>query len=408
MASVSLILPLAPGSLLAAETIEKYRRSLEDRGHTVEVLGVADPSWPALPLVAGSWWRSFAAEEPGLASASVAGLLRAKGDILVVLDHDRGYSLEDLARVIEPIVRHEADLAIASRNLARGSGAADRPRRVAAWAGLAARRVIGSTDPFSGLVALTRDQLRSAVLLPLGSNFALELLARGGGRRHDVAVGRAPRAIRQRIQIDDLRHVKRLLDHKFGHFSHLIQFCAVGASGMVVDLSAYALFQWLLSRTSLAAMTAPLIGGSLALAVAGGMAIALALIWNFSLNRRLTFSYARRGSLIRQFLGYVLSNALGVGLSFSLRLILPRQVSFFNRHRLAAALVGIVAATGISFTMARWFVFARRPGTPGESESLHESHLGDPALATTVEMVGAGAETAHPSWSSPVSSLESS
>ena len=40
-----------------------------------------------------------------------------------------------------------------------------------------------------------------------------------------------------------------------------------------------------------------------------------------------------------------------------MRLYLPSRIDFFARHRLAAAVVGIVAATGISFTMARWLVF---------------------------------------------------
>ncbi|AGA29312.1 GtrA family protein [Singulisphaera acidiphila] len=390
MASVSLILPLAPGSLLTAEAIEKFRKCLEGAGHTVDVLGIADPRSPHLPLVAGSWWRSLVASEPGLASASVAGLRRAKGDVLVVLDHDRGYTLEDLTGVIEPIERHDADLVVASRNASRGSEV--RPGRVAAWAGLAARRVLGSTDPFSGLLAITRDLARSAELEPLGSCFTLELLARAGGQRQDLAVGRGRGTTRRRVQIDDIRHLKRLGDHKFGNISRLIQFCVVGASGMVVDLSCYALFQWLFSRTNLAAMTAPVVGGSLALAMAGACSIALALIWNFSLNRRLTFSYARHGSLFHQFFGYVLSNALGVALSFSLRLILPRQFSFFNRHRLAAALVGIVAATGISFTMARWFVFGRRSVSPVElqPQDEDEENLGETTLA-----VAEGAEPAH-------------
>lgn len=358
MASLSLILPLAPGSSLTAEAIDGFRRFLQDAGHTVNVIGVADPRSPRLPLVAGSWWRSLVAPEPGLASAAVAGLRRAKGDILVVLDHERSYSLTDLTTVLGPIERQEADLVVASRNALREPEV--RPGRMVLWSGVAARHLIGSTDPFSGLVALTRDLVQAAELEPLGSCFTLELLARAGGHRRDVAVSRGPCLLRRRVQLDDLRYLKRLGDHKFGNFSRLLQFCVVGASGMVVDLTCYALFQWLFSRTSLAVRTAPVVGGSLALAVAGAFSIALALIWNFSLNRRLTFSYARRGSLLHQFLGYVLSNALGVALSFSLRLILPRQFSFFDRHRLAAALVGIVAATGISFTMARWLVFGRR------------------------------------------------
>ena len=158
----------------------------------------------------------------------------------------------------------------------------------------------------------------------------------------------------------DLRPLKHVLDGRFGNFSRLIQFCVVGASGMVVDLTFYALFQWLLSFTWLASLKSDL-GFSWQLAIAAAFSISIALLWNFTLNRRLTFNDAMKGSWLRQFLTYALSNALAIALNFSLRLYLPTQVAFFARHRLAAAVVGIVAATGISFSMSRWIVFSRRP-----------------------------------------------
>ena len=104
-----------------------------------------------------------------------------------------------------------------------------------------------------------------------------------------------------------------------------------------------------------------LFGCSWHLAVAAAMSFAIALVWNFTLNRRLTFNDARKGALFRQFFTYVLSNALAIALSFSVRLYLPAHFGFFARHRLAAAVVGIVAATGVSFSMSRWLVFAKRP-----------------------------------------------
>jgi dolichol-phosphate mannosyltransferase len=103
------------------------------------------------------------------------------------------------------------------------------------------------------------------------------------------------------------------------------------------------------------------LGSSWHMAVAAGMSIAIALVWNFALNRRLTFNDAQRGNVLRQFFTYALYNALAIILSFSVRLLLPAHVGFFARHRLVAAVVGIVAATGVSFSMARWLVFARRP-----------------------------------------------
>ena len=165
-----------------------------------------------------------------------------------------------------------------------------------------------------------------------------------------------------------MRHFKRLADHRYGNASRLIQYCVVGASGMVVDLACYFGFQRLFAATSLAAVFVPPTRVTASLAAARASAIAVALCWNFALNRRMTFSYARKGSLPRQFAAYAASNLLGVVVSLALSLGLPNWSTFFADHKLAAAVVGIVAATGISFSMSRWVVFRRRPGDePGAS-----------------------------------------
>jgi dolichol-phosphate mannosyltransferase len=297
------------------------------------------------------------ADRAGLAAATVAGLREARGDVLVVLDLERGYAPEGMMRLVEPLLQGRAELAVATP---RGNpGLWSGP---CAWSGSLARGLLGTSDPSSGLVALTAKAARgvNGLHTPIGSRFTLDLIARTNGKRVDVPVGRSASNGRIRLELNDLRHLKRLADHRFGNASRLFQFCAVGASGMVIDLSCYALFQWVFSKTALTRVTAPFTGGSADLAAAGALAIALALVWNFSLNRRLTFNDARGGSLPRQFVTYVLGNALGIALSYTLRMVLPVRVAFFSRHRLAAALVGIVAATGISFSMSRWVVFNRR------------------------------------------------
>jgi dolichol-phosphate mannosyltransferase len=101
--------------------------------------------------------------------------------------------------------------------------------------------------------------------------------------------------------------------------------------------------------------------------VAGCLSIGAAMTWNFALNRRLTFNDTRHGSIVRQYLTYAVGNALGIAVSLTLRLYLPSRFEVFARHRLAAAVVGIVVATGISFSMSRWIVFRRKP-TPGGPE----------------------------------------
>ena len=274
-----------------------------------------------------------------------------------MIDALRQYWPADLPRLVEPLVEDRAEVAVADG-------------RLAGWRALAAlvlRPISGSADPFSGLVALTDTAFDRAEgnFKPVGRRFAFEILVRANRRRVDVVV-EAPRSVRfPALGLDDLRHIKRIADDRLGNVSRLLQFCFVGASGMVVDLSLYALFQWLFAMTNLARMTTPL-GAPLDLALAGALSVGTALCWNFTLNRYLTFSYAKGGSVVRQFLKYALSNGIGIALSFTLRLLLPMRVPFFSKHRLAAAVVGIVAATGISFSMARWLVFRPLPAEASE------------------------------------------
>jgi dolichol-phosphate mannosyltransferase len=355
MAHVSLILPIAPGVDRLDERIGEHRQALERAGHRIEVLAVADPRLAADLVGLEGAWNLLVAESPGLAVSAIAGLRQAEGDVLLILDLECGYWPEDLARVIAPIEQGVADLAIGCQGKT-------------GFLGRLGQALIGTSDPRSGLVALSRSCVEQAdeTLAPVGSRYAIELLLKTHKRSVDVPVRDAvpPSRRRRNVGLDDLRHFKRLADYRFGNASRLLQFCMVGASGMVVDLSSYALFQWLFSKTWLTRVPAPIGNESLALAASGAVAIALALTWNFSLNRRLTFNYARHGSIGRQFVTYVLSNAVGIALSFSLRIVLPGRFIFFHRHKLAAALVGIVAATGISFSLSRWVVFRRRPALP--------------------------------------------
>jgi len=369
MGRVCLILPAVSASDLPADRVARCRRGLEADGHSVHVVAVIDPGGhpPTDPEADDLRWHRSPC--PGLSSAVVTGLIQTEGmpelDYLIVLDLSQGYNPDDFGRLLEPLDNGEADLVVASRSSfedADGWGVSGRGRRLAAAGiGRIARPLLGVSDPCAGLLALTPVLARVVArsFKPVGSRFAIDLLSRSSAQRVEVPVRVVGRRLPAPLQFADLRNFKRLADDRYGNASRLIQFCAVGASGMIVDLTFYALLQLVLLQTRLAGQPAPVLGGTLDLAAAGAISISLALTWNFSLNRRLTFNDARDGSIPRQFLKYAVSNALGIALSLSLRLTLPAHVGFFQRHKLAAAVVGIVTATGISFSMARWLVFSQ-------------------------------------------------
>jgi dolichol-phosphate mannosyltransferase len=372
---VSLILPLIRGRTLSGQAIAEYRRILEEGKAfgSIEVVtvGVSDVGFEGSRSDGQGSDVSTHVETDGSdwSASARAGLAAATGDHLVVLDVDRHYPPESLHRVVGPVWAGGSELAVAVPT--HGHWRVGRWWEPRSGLGLVSRVFLGSSDVFSGLFAIRRSlwEQGGRTISASGSSLVLELLLRRPARAVDVPVPVDPQFRSPRLGVKHLRPLKHVLDGRYGNLSRLIQFCAVGASGMLVDLTFYAMFQWLLSFTWLVSRKSDL-GFSWHLAIAAAFSITIALLWNFTLNRHLTFNDAMKGSWLRQFLTYVLSNALAIALSFSVRLYLPTRVAFFGRHRLAAAVVGIVAATGISFSMSRWIVFSRRadPNRSGPSD----------------------------------------
>jgi dolichol-phosphate mannosyltransferase len=371
MTSVSLILPVAPGSRPQPHRVAELRRVLAralDPGSLELVIVSSDA---AHAPGADSYWtgarerfedlgRVVTAEERDWSSLARIGLRAATGDSLIVLDLDRQYSPESVFRVLEPVRTGACELAVAVPD----------PRR-SPWQwlrsklglGMVSRLFLGTSDAFAGLFAMRRavwERKRTSERLRRHS-VILELLAQRPTHCMDVRVDVGKGFREQGVGFRDVRPLKHLLDARFGNYSRLVQFCMVGASGMAVDLSCYAFLQWALSFTWLFTSNSGLFGVSWHVAAARAVAIAVALVWNFAFNRRLTFNDADKQAVFRQFCAYVVGNALAIAVSFLLSLYLPANVAFFARHKLAAAVVGIVAATAISFSMSRWVVFARRP-----------------------------------------------
>ena len=163
----------------------------------------------------------------------------------MVLDPSRSYPPAALVQVVERLRDSGVDLAIAvPRRQGGRSWWQALGRRCLGLAGLVS---LGTSDAFSGLMAVRRSALSETPTAhePRGSRLVLDLLAWPCGVHRDVAVETLPddRLSLGLPGLNDVRQLKRVLDHRFGTFSRLVQFCMVGASGMVVDLSFYALFQ---------------------------------------------------------------------------------------------------------------------------------------------------------------------
>lgn len=374
MESISLIIPVSGTDVPTEAEIASYRRVLQDEVHarSIEVIFAGDYQ-PDADAAVPSDVIFVPAAGAGRIAASRAGMAAASSELVVLLDPQRAYPPQAIVETISGLSCSDVDIAIAvpRRDPNRSWWDALTRRCLGAFGQI----TMGTSDMFSGLVAIRPGQLRATPTQhrASGSRLVLDLLAWPTTTHRDVPVATRPddRLKVRPFRFDDIRQLKRLLDHRFGTLSRLVQFCVVGASGMVVDLTLYALLQILFARFWSLPSGPSTAGFSWPLAVAGALAIFTAMVWNFALNRRLTFNDSRAGSIPRQFLTYALGNALGIAVSLSLRLFLPQYSGFFARHRLAAAVVGIIVATGISFSMSRWVVFIRKPAVARTTLSVN-------------------------------------
>lgn len=289
----------------------------------------------------------------GLSQAVLDGLRRSTREILVVMDADLSHPPEAIPQMLRAL-DEGADFVIGSR-WARG-GSTDDDWGPFRWlnskvATLLALPLAPVKDPMSGFFALRRGTFaRGAQLNPIGYKIGLELLVKCACKKPaEVPIHFADRRFGQsklslQEQLRYLQHLRRLYIFKYGTWSHLLQFLIVGASGVVVNLAA------------LTALLALRVGDKPAVA----LAIAVSMVWNFVLNRRFSFSYARGGSWLRQLGGFAAACSVGAVVQY----FTTMAVWEVFPYRQLAAVVGVAAGTALNFVGSRWLVFRRRAPAP--------------------------------------------
>jgi len=215
---------------------------------------------------------------------------------------------------------------------------------------LLARPFTSIKDPMSGFFAIPRDVFeRAESLNPIGYKIGLELIVKCSCKNiSEIPIHFANRKYGQSKlnlteQFNYMRHLKRLADFKWSEISLFFQFCLVGLTGVVIDLSAYTVFLYL----------------AVSLRLARALAIWIAMTWNFWLNRRLTFSYGRKEGLFGQYLRFAGSCGVGAVVSWSISVFLSQHVSIFKNQLYLAAIIGIVAGTLSNFLLSRYWVFKK-------------------------------------------------
>jgi dolichol-phosphate mannosyltransferase len=352
--AVSVIVPAYHEAENLPLLIERVERVRAEHGLALELLIMDDDSRDGteeLVAALGKDWVRLVVRghNRGLGPAVVEGLHAARHDVFVVMHADLSHPPEKIPDLLAALA--DNDFVIGSRYAPGGSGDPGRStwRRLGEtldrWA---ARPFTAVRDPLSGFFALERRTFErgASALNPTGHRIALELLVKCGCRRvREVPVdcqgrqrGPGKRSLAEWLRY--VQHLRRLFIYRYWTWSHLAQFLVVGASGVVVNLGVLTLLLCL--------------GVAEAAAVAGG--IGVSLLSNFALNRRFTFSYARQESLLRQFAGFLGACSLGAVANYVVTILLRPYLAPIQ----LAALVGIVAGTGLNFLCTRYLVFRFR------------------------------------------------
>lgn len=358
IAGISIIVPTyreAENIPLLLARIDAVRRAHD---LTVEVIFVDDDSGDgsveAVTASGHDWARIIVRTAGrGLSPAVIEGFRAARHPVLVCMDCDLSHPPEKIPQLVLGLNAGQQFM-IGSRYVPGGS--TDDDWGFLRWlnsriATLLARPLTQIRDPMSGFFALRKSDFdRARDLNPVGYKIALELIVKCGFEN----VGEVPIRFADRVhgeskltlteQLKYIQHLRRLYLYRFANAMHLAQFLVVGASGVVVNLAVLSL---------LAALGLPD-----AVCLAGG--IGVSVVTNFLLNRRFTFSYAKHGPLLRQFAGFLGASAVGALVSFSVSMLVRRQLLPDSTFGLQlAALGGIAAGMTFNYLGNRYLVFRK-------------------------------------------------
>jgi dolichol-phosphate mannosyltransferase len=359
--SVSIVVPTykeAENIPLLADRIEKVR---DENGLDLELLIMDDDSDDGTEQVVADlnkpWIRLVVRKEDrGLSPAVVDGMRLATKSALVCMDADLSHPPEAIPELLEHLTQ-DYDFVIGSRYVEGGSTDSEwnlfrrLNSRAATWM---ARPFTRARDPMSGFFAISRERFEQAQdLNPIGYKIGLELIVKGRCEFikevpihfSDRKLGESKLTLAEQLRY--IQHLRRLFIYKYGGWAHFLQFAVVGGLGTVVNLAVLTLLDIL----------------RVPLTIAVAAAILTAMVFNFALNRRFTFSYARTGSLIAQFMGFVGASSLGAVVNYAVAITVLRYWPSLERFPQVAALAGIAAGMVVNYAVSRYLVF-RKPRRP--------------------------------------------
>ncbi|MGH7232152.1 MAG: glycosyltransferase, partial [Nitrospiraceae bacterium] len=287
----------------------------------------------------------------GLATAVLHGIKESKNDYIIVMDADLSHPPVKISVMVKSL-QGGADFVVGSRYVQGGS--TDARWGFLRWvnskaATVLARGLTDLKDPMAGYFGFPRRILHEASeLSPVGYKIGLEILVKAHCRRvieipiSFVERTRGQSKLTLAQQALYLRHLRRLYRFRFPQTAEMIQFLAVGASGVIIDLVCYVILTYVLLIDHQVARAASFVA---------------AASWNWFLNRWFTFVGGRQSRPAKQWLTFLTSACIGFVVNWGSYKLLTDHVAVMAQHHLLAFFIGIFAGTGFNYTLSRLFVF---------------------------------------------------
>ncbi len=286
----------------------------------------------------------------GLSPAVVDGINLARGTYVLVMDADLQHPPESIPELLAA-VRGGAGFVIGSRYVVGGEANEFGFYRIlnSKIATLLTVPLVGRhvRDPMAGFFCLRRDLADAEQLNPIGYKIGLELLVKcRPGKIVEVPIRFSPRhagdsKLTLSEQIKYLRHLRRLYDWRWPTLSQAVLFCAVGTCGMVVDLTLMTLLMFF----------------GVAFPLARVASIATAMVFNFVLNRRITFPGAALRTWKPQLAKFVAACSVGVVINWSVSNALYALIPSLRWAYQLFCIVGIVTGTASNYLLSKYVVF---------------------------------------------------
>jgi len=285
------------------------------------------------------------AGRPDLTASVLEAAHAASGEICVVMDADGSHPVDAVGRLIEPILRGNADVAVGSRHI-HGGGISDWPawrRAVSRIAALLAWPFTRVRDPMSGFFAAWRERLVQLEPIEAGYKVLIEVLVR---TRPDPRVVEVPfefndrdtgaSKMNARVQWLFVRRLAALGGARMT-LGNLSRFSLVGLSGVGVDLAVF----WAMRTLDFG------------LATAHFSSFLVATISNFALNYRWSFAREFRPdrSVARRYGAFLVIALLALAMRGGVLAVLTESFSLAAAWAIlpAVALTAVVNYLGSIF-----------------------------------------------------------